>query len=119
MAERTLEEQHAVEREYYLGKTDKIAGKKVSTLKEEYAEAQKEHTKDIHKLQEKYRKFRKNPDTALPTPQPISTAVTFGVIDKIKVDAPEVEKTSVEATTAQTEAKEKETDAPKPETKKA
>lgn len=86
--ERTLEEQHRIERDYYMGKTDKIAGKKVSALKEEYETHKEKYDKKLDKLRASHTYAPKS-DVKV---QPVSTVVTFQTIDKVKVDTPEAEK---------------------------
>lgn len=93
MAERTLAEQHGVEREYYLGKTNKLPnGKLVTTAQKEYGEAKVATGKKLEKLQERFRKKRKGGAPEATKPETISTVVTIGLIDKVKQEPFEPEK---------------------------
>ena len=103
---RTLENQHKRERDYYLGKTDKLDGKPVADLKKDFKKYEKEYFEKIDKSKESARAKAKSTAKDEAKLQPVSTAVTFGVIDEVKPTIPSTENLAQNANTAQTDSKE-------------
>lgn len=103
---RTLEAQHKRERDYYLRKTDKLDGKPVSEMQKDFRKHEKEYFEKIEKRKNAARAKAKSTAKDEAKLAPVSTAVTFGVIDEVKPTIPSTENLAQNANTAQTDNKE-------------